>query len=762
MHVGAQTESYEMIARTTLARTLLAVALTVGIVSSIDQPVDADFEASGQWSDIVTWPLIPLHMALTPDGNVQSFGTDGAGVQGGSTIFDVWVPSLGTGAASHSVMPNNIQDSDLLCAIQVIDPLRDVILTAGGDVPGAYPQIGSAKVTSYSTETGYEELESMEFARWYASGTTLPDGRILVEAGSIDGVGNFEPGETGTGVFVPEVYTSGVGWTTLTGINSEYAYGTEQNRWWYPRSWVAPDGRVFGVSGSAMYYLDPSGTGTLTPAGTFPGDNIGATSTAVMYRPGKILQTGGGAFDSGTIDQDGSKSATLIDINSGAPVISHASPLTHGRHWSTATVLPDGDVLVTGGSKVNNTLNGVAKQPEIWDPETDTWTVLAAEQNARLYHSAAILLPDATVLVAGGGAPGPETNLNGQILSPPYLFDGDQLAARPEISSAPDQVRYNQQFDIQVSADVEKVTFIRAGAVTHSFNSGQRFMELEVTGEGSTRTVTAPANGNVAPPGTYLMFAIDGDGTPSVAALVDIDPGEPDPDTPTPTDDRSDAVFVADAFQDVLGRSATPSEAAEAMNTLATDGRSQVLADLLLDPSAEGQSRAAIARLYRAFFLREPDLGGFDYWYQQSVLLGYDPNPISYSFSIQPEFANRYGDVSNSQFIDLVYLNLFDRTPDPDGKAYWLDLLDRNELNRGQVMIWFSEGKENKHNVDGRVLTVNTYRALLGRMPSDTEVAAWQHKLNPRTGTPAGNPERVVELIDAITATPEYTQRYAS
>ncbi len=92
----------------------------------------------------------------------------------------------------------------------------------------------------------------------------------------------------GDGVLTPEIYTSGVGWRELTGATSEYAYGDDQKRWWYPRSWVAPDGSVFGLSGDHMYSLDPSGDGSITPLGTFPGDNIGATSTAVMFRPGKI------------------------------------------------------------------------------------------------------------------------------------------------------------------------------------------------------------------------------------------------------------------------------------------------------------------------------------------------------------------------------------------------------------------------------------------------------------------------------------------
>ena len=77
------------------------------------------------------------------------------------------------------------------------------------------------------------------------------------------------------------------------------------------------------------------------------------------------------------------------------------------RFWSTLTVLPDGKVLATGGSAVANQLTGVAYQAESWDPATGRWTLGASAAKPRLYHSTAILLPDATVLTAGGGAAAP-------------------------------------------------------------------------------------------------------------------------------------------------------------------------------------------------------------------------------------------------------------------------------------------------------------------------------------------------------------------
>src|SRR5918992_3723402 len=121
------------------------------------------------------------------------------------------------------------------------------------------------------------------------------------------------------------------------------------------------------------------------------------------------------------------------------------------RRLSPATLLAAGPVVATGGSAVWNQMTGVNTAAEIWSPATGTWTLGAAGARARLYHSTALLLPDATVLVAGGGAPGPLTNLNVEIYYPPYLFrDNGTLAARPLIELAPALLRIGQGFALEV------------------------------------------------------------------------------------------------------------------------------------------------------------------------------------------------------------------------------------------------------------------------------------------------------------------------
>ncbi len=202
-----------------------------------------------------------------------------------------------------------------------------------------------------------------------------------------------------------------------------------------------------------------------------------------------------------------SNSSIVIDITSGTPVQKFPNVMSSRRQWVSATVLADGRVLATGGSAEDNVLNDVNNSAEIWDPNAGTngqWTVGPSGLRPRLYHSTALLLPDASVLVAGGGAPGPLVNLNAEIYQPSYLFDAsDQLATRPVIASAPDTLQIGQNFQIQVgSVDARRVTLVKTGSVTHSVNMDQRFLELSFTASSGTLFVQAPTSAGIAPPGT--------------------------------------------------------------------------------------------------------------------------------------------------------------------------------------------------------------------------------------------------------------------
>jgi len=181
----------------------------------------------------------------------------------------------------------------------------------------------------------------------------------------------------------------------------------------YPRNRVAPDGRLFGYSDLSMYYVDPnanSRNGSITLAGVMPSDGpSGVTSTDVMYAPGKVLRCGGGA---NTLPETGGpviqakNAAAVIDINGATPIYKKLPSMPASLHWANATVLADGNVVVTGGSLLANVMNGVNYSALLWKAGTGGWAQGATSlaNRARLYHSVALLLPDGSVLSGGGGA----------------------------------------------------------------------------------------------------------------------------------------------------------------------------------------------------------------------------------------------------------------------------------------------------------------------------------------------------------------------
>ena len=129
----------------------------------------------------------------------------------------------------------------------------------------------------------------------------------------------------------------------------------------------------------------------------------------------------------------------------------------------------------------------------------------------------------APYLSGGGGAPGPQTNLNAEIYYPPYLF-GDTSIPRIAITSCPAAATYNQGITVGIatSAGVEQVTLVKTGSVTHSVNFEQCFFSLPFTHANNTATLTTtmPASRNTATPGNYLLFVFSNNGVPSVASTI--------------------------------------------------------------------------------------------------------------------------------------------------------------------------------------------------------------------------------------------------
>jgi len=244
-----------------------------------------------------------------------------------------------------------------------------------------------------------------------------------------------------------------------------------------------------------------------------------------MYLPGKIIKAGTSYHPDDPVVPSAA-TTYVIDMTHPSPRWRQTPPMAFARTYHTMTILPDGDVLVTGGGTTTNAVgvSGAVLPAEIWSPDAETWTVVASMSAPRLYHSTALLMPDARVLVLGGGrfngVGEPTDQLTAQYYSPAYLFNGP----RPTITSAPTTTPYGGTITVQTpdAARIAAVTFIRLGSVTHAFNMDQRLIPLAFTGGSGSLSIQAPANGNLAPPGYYMLFLLDTNGVPSVAAIMRI------------------------------------------------------------------------------------------------------------------------------------------------------------------------------------------------------------------------------------------------
>jgi hypothetical protein len=194
------------------------------------------------------------------------------------------------------------------------------------------------------------------------------------------------------------------------------------------------------------------------------------------------------------------------------------------RIQMNATLLPNGKVLVSGGSTVDEDTTTGVLDAQLYDPASNSFTSASTMVFPRVYHSNTLLLPDATVAAVGGNPERKTYEPHVEIYSPPYLFKSDGTPApRPvinQVSSA--SVGYGATFHVRSpqAANIKSVVLIRAGSVTHAFDMDQRLVGLTFSTQPGALQIKSPPNGNLAPPGYYLLFILDDQGVPSVAQFL--------------------------------------------------------------------------------------------------------------------------------------------------------------------------------------------------------------------------------------------------
>ena len=452
--------------------------------------VAADPAAVGQWGGLMNWPLVAVHTSLLHTGQILTWD---AWETGGTPSVRLWDP------ATNAFTPVPNQTSQIFCSAHA--QLPDGRLMVVGGHNGGEVGITATNVFDPAT-SGWSLLPSMSYARWYPSLTRTGDEHMVAVSGQIT-QGNYAD--------TPETYTAASHvWTKVTGASSSFAHDDG-----YPLSFELPNGRlfVFDPEGGHLGVLDLA-TGRFS---ALPDSPI-RFGSAAMYRPGKILVSGGG--DAWSAPTNGA--TEVIDMTAASPTWQQTAPMTYGRYQHNLVVLADGQVLAIGGSAdVDQAdLNG-ALPAELWNPQTQTWTTVAALSNPRMYHSTALLLPDATVLAAGGGRWSTAKDYaTAEIYSPPYLFKG----ARPTITSAPSSAAYAGTMTVQTpdAAGIASVALVGLGSVTHTLDMDQRYVPLSFTASGGALSVQAPVDPNLAPPGYYMLFIVNGNGVPSVASIVQL------------------------------------------------------------------------------------------------------------------------------------------------------------------------------------------------------------------------------------------------
>jgi len=474
---------------------------------------------AGEWSAAQTWPVLGVHVTLLPSGKVLAYDASNHHLWGESTNPRVWDP-LAT-SFGPELDPYHTTGSELFCT--GFELLWDGNLTTSGNQPNVHADSPDRDRNSNRfgfRNSGWSRNADTNSYRYYPSNAVLANGDMVAFSG--------------TDATAPvEVFKFDGSWRALSGAPltqnfNYYAWGQSlsSGRLFYP----GPD--------SQMRSFDLTANGAVASPGARDALNRNYGSYA-MFAPDRFLVTGGvGEVDGGGGTPGGASVASAVVIDAGglATSVTSTGSMAFARRMHTATILADGQVLVTGG------FSGVAAQgqielqqtmavhsAELWNPTTNQWRTLSSQNYPRLYHSTALLLPDGRVLTAGGGMPWnfSANQRNGQVFSPPYLFAADGSAApRPVISYAPDSLGYGHSFKITLgsASNISKVHLIKLGTVTHAQNFGQRLVPLAFSTNGTTLTSMLPGNPNLTPPGYYLLFIVNSAGVPSVGRMVQVQP----------------------------------------------------------------------------------------------------------------------------------------------------------------------------------------------------------------------------------------------
>ena len=493
------------------------------------------------------WGLLPfhsgvlaVHAALLPKGKVLFFaGSGSSALRFRSALFGdephgifmsvVWDPPDNAFSHPATLRTQAGKPFDFFCGGDAFLP-DGRLLSAGGTLDyGPFKGRKDAALFDFVSEQ-WSFAASMAHGRWYPTLIPLADGRILATTG-LNENGNAHNQAL-------ELYSAAAdAWEAR-----HFAPGFPGLPL-YAHLFLLADGRIFFSGGRMDDPLDVQPCVfdlTHDPVPTIPVNDLLAPdernqSASVLLPPAqeqRVMICGGGPV--GKQDKtDATGAVSIVDLTAPQLRYEAAAPMGLPRLHLNAVVLPDHTVFVGGGSLKQEDEPLARLQAEIYDPAADRWTVVAAATVPRLYHSTALLLPDGRVVAAGGNPeggsqvawepPDPDEEMRLEVFSPPYLFRG----RRPTIDAAPETCSHGETITISTpqAGAIRWVSLVKNGVTTHSFDSGQRLVDLDiVTRAGGQVQATVTDNPNFAPPGWYMLFLVDQEGVPSIATWVQLVP----------------------------------------------------------------------------------------------------------------------------------------------------------------------------------------------------------------------------------------------
>lgn len=428
-------------------------------------------------------------------------------------------------------------------------PLDFIDPTVGDGFKGIRILKRSSTDASLDGQAWSEPGPQLDTARWYASVQIMPDNRIFVASGSLNGL---DPSK-------PENNNPTYEWLTAAGMpdgggsHNMEILNKSQPYYMYPFMHLMKDGNLFvQVAKSAEIFNANAGTvvkmlpdlpGTYRTYPNTGGSVMMPLTSANQWNP-DIIICGGGPYQDITAPAD--PSCGRIQPLSANPQWEMDS-MPEGRGMVEGTLLADGTIIWVNGAQEGAQGFEVAKDPSlevlIYDPtqaKGKRFTTGPKSTIARLYHSVALLLLDGTLLISGSNpveqpilTPSAQhpfvTEFRNEIYTPPYLQGNPTRPSNVKLSTkslTANGSTFKITFTAPANAKAVKVSLYYGGFVTHSVHMGHRMMFLDNTGfkaaaTSQSITVTMPPNRNVAPAGPYVVYVLV-DGVPAMGQFVQV------------------------------------------------------------------------------------------------------------------------------------------------------------------------------------------------------------------------------------------------